>query len=81
MMQHVHNIASINVAVFCSEAPQTEKKPSPSFCFTLYLFYFAFLCKSLSIINLSSFWNKPIMNLQEKCIFSWGKKKKTTIMY
>lgn len=50
----------------------TQDNPYPHFGFTLH--FFSFLCKSLSKTDLSSFWNKPIMNLHEKCIFSCLKK-------
>lgn len=71
-MRNAHSIASVNATVFCSEAHRTEKTLTLILALHYIYFFFAFLCKSLSKSNLSSFWNKPIMNLEEKCIFRWG---------
>lgn len=60
----------------CSAQRHTGQKKTLTLILALrcifFFFFLAFLCKSPSKTNLSSFWNKPIMNLEEKCIFRFG---------
>lgn len=54
---------------------RTKKKYKLILILALHCIFFSFLCKSLSKTNMSSLWKNVIMNLQEKCIFSCGKRK------